>query len=92
MIHNNTKQFTSWHETLLKFLRGLITSTNVWLLNILALLGGDVKTLSIAGKEYPAIHLAHPAITMRKATKRNPGPGCIAKSTSRPRAATLQTY
>jgi deazaflavin-dependent oxidoreductase (nitroreductase family) len=32
MIDNNTKQFTRWHETLLKFLRGLITSTNVWLL------------------------------------------------------------
>jgi uracil-DNA glycosylase len=39
-----------------------------------ALLGGDVKPLSIAGKEYPAIHLAHPGITMRKATDRNPWP------------------
>jgi deazaflavin-dependent oxidoreductase (nitroreductase family) len=34
MIQNNTKQFTRWHETLLKFLRRLITSSNVWLLKV----------------------------------------------------------
>ena len=34
MIDNNTKQFTSWHIALLKFLHGLITSTNVWLLKV----------------------------------------------------------
>ena len=39
-----------------------------------ALLGGDVKTLSITGREYPAIHLAHPGVTMRKPTDHTPWP------------------
>jgi deazaflavin-dependent oxidoreductase (nitroreductase family) len=34
MIQNNTKQFTSKHVALLKFLRRLITSSNVWLLKV----------------------------------------------------------
>ncbi len=32
MSQSNTRQFTRWHEALLKFLRRLITSTNIWLL------------------------------------------------------------
>ncbi|MGB3717267.1 MAG: uracil-DNA glycosylase family protein [Candidatus Promineifilaceae bacterium] len=38
------------------------------------LLGGDAKPMSIGGREYPVIHLAHPGITMRKASDRNPWP------------------
>jgi deazaflavin-dependent oxidoreductase (nitroreductase family) len=34
MVEANTKQFTTYHERLLKFLRGLITSGNVALLRI----------------------------------------------------------
>ena len=34
MTQNKIKQFTPWQEALLKFLRGLITSANVWLLKI----------------------------------------------------------
>jgi len=39
-----------------------------------ALLGGDVKELSIGGSTYPVIHLAHPGIVMRPATERNQWP------------------
>jgi len=34
MTKSNMKQFTTWQVALLKFLRRLITSTNVWLLKI----------------------------------------------------------
>ena len=34
MAKNTAEQFTPWQEALLKFLRGLITSTNVWLLKV----------------------------------------------------------
>lgn len=38
------------------------------------LLGGDLKEVTIGGKTYPAIHLAHPGIVMRPPTERNPWP------------------
>jgi len=39
-----------------------------------ALLGGDPKSMSVGGKTYPVIHLAHPGIVMRPATERNRWP------------------
>jgi deazaflavin-dependent oxidoreductase (nitroreductase family) len=57
MTQNNSKQFTLWHETLLKFLRRLITSTNVWLLKISkgrlgnSFLGVPVLLLNTTGRK-----------------------------------------
>ena len=57
MTQNTAKQFTTWHEGLLKFLRGLITSTNVWLLKVSngrlgnSFLGVPVLLLSTTGRK-----------------------------------------
>ena len=56
-LQNNTKQFTSRHEALLKFLRRLITSSNVWLLKISqgrlgnSFLGVPVLLLTTTGRK-----------------------------------------
>ncbi len=39
-----------------------------------ALLGGNLQQVTVGDQTYPAIHLAHPGITMRTATPRNPWP------------------
>lgn len=39
-----------------------------------ALLGGDLKEVTVGGKTHLAIHLAHPGIVMRPATERNRWP------------------
>ncbi len=57
MTKSAAKQFTPWHEALLKFLRGLITSTNVWLLKISkgrlgnSFLGVPVLLLTTTGRK-----------------------------------------
>ena len=57
MIQQNTRQFTPWHEALLKFLRRLITSANVWLLKISggrlgnSFLGVPVLLLTTTGRK-----------------------------------------
>lgn len=57
MSQSTAKQFTSWHVALLKFLRGLITSSNVLLLKISkgrlgnSFLGVPVLLLTTTGRK-----------------------------------------
>ena len=57
MSDHNPNQFTPWHEALLKFLRILITKTNVWLLTISngrlgnSFLGVPVLILTTTGRK-----------------------------------------
>jgi len=57
MTQNTTNQFTIWHEALLKFLRKLITTGNVWILKLSggrlgnAFLGVPVLLLTTVGRK-----------------------------------------